>query len=100
MAEAVQRFLGPKAELVAVTSTMAPVEHVVVKFDGKYIDADGAFTKSEMLTKMRDERVTSPQLVPFSEQLKKKAEDELICPSTSVHELVALLKREHCPVAS
>ena len=99
LAEAVRKVLGPQAKLFAVLSERGllskhVVEHVVVEFDGKYIDADGAFTKEQLLEKMRkQEFVYNPRVVPFSNRLKKQAkENELICPAVSVRKLVEFLQ--------
>jgi hypothetical protein len=95
LAEAIQKVLGPKAKLVAIASTRTPVEHVVVEFDGKYIDADGAFTETRLLSKMRtQEFVPSPRLVTFSNRLKREArENELVCPAISVQKLVTFIRK-------
>lgn len=49
LAEALNQFLGPPAELWAVYSSVLPVEHVVVKDGDAYFDYSGASTKNEII---------------------------------------------------
>ena len=65
LAHALKAVLGPDAEIVGVGTDVAPLDHVVVKYAGRYLDADGASSLPELLHKMETvEHRPNPRLVP------------------------------------
>ena len=93
LAEALKAYLGAGAQLMAVSSSRNPVEHVVVFYRGHVIDGDGVQTPQAMLRKMATlERVPEPKLVPFTAALQQHARSEIQCPASSIPKLVALLQ--------
>jgi hypothetical protein len=94
LADAVARWLGPPARLLAVRSPKAPVEHVVVEYADLYIDYHGAQTEKELHASLVADRIVSPRLVPFTEALQKKARATGIpCETWQVRELLSALNR-------
>jgi len=95
LAAALKRLLGKKAKLFAVVSHRNPAEHVVVEWDGLYIDADGASTEAQLLRRMRDEEfIPSPMVVPFNRNLQQMAKSagDVPCPIGKVKELESFLR--------
>lgn len=99
LAEALVRFLGPPARMLAVQYEDMPVSHVVVEYDDVYIDYLGAQTERELYRNIAiDDASTGrfggdpPKLVPFTISLQAQARDlEIPCDPHDVKRLLSVL---------
>lgn len=100
LAEALKRFLGPPAELWAISSNAVPVEHVVVKDGDVYFDYNGAQTKKELLEDFASQNPErhSFKLVPLTRQRAQRANETGIpCEPWIVKPLVSKLTARFGP---
>lgn len=95
LAEALARFLGPPARILAVGYPgRVQVDHVVVEYGDVYIDYLGAQTEDELRRNLAKERpgMGVPFLVPFTKRLQRVAEATGIpCDPTDVKRLLSVL---------
>jgi hypothetical protein len=101
LAEALRRVLGDDAELWAVMTARGPssgfVQHVVVKWHGKFYDADGESTERALLLRWRDEELLAdPYLEPFEES---RTSEETVCPMDAVRDAMEMLAGKLVPNA-
>jgi hypothetical protein len=88
LAEALHNMV-PKSELVAVMSNGRP-QHVLVKWKGRYWDADGSSSKAELLDRWEhEESVASPYVESFD---PADAWGGLVCPVAAVRDTQQLLE--------
>jgi hypothetical protein len=92
LAEAVKKFIGPKAKLYAIRSDGVNIQHVVVKYGTFYIDFNGAQTKAQLMKNI-DQSFEDPELVPFTEWDKRNADAMCLRADRQVvHRLVEILR--------
>ena len=98
LAEALRHFFGEGAELWAVgsrgkrfsVSAPVPVEHVVVKYQDRFIDYYGASSKEQLLKRMaQEEDLIQPYLHPLDHSQIK----ELTCHPDSARALLSLFQQ-------
>ena len=99
LAEALRRVLGDDAELWAVMTARGPsrgfVQHVVVKWHGKFYDADGESTERALLLRWRDEELLAePYLEPFEES---RTTEETVCPVDAVRDVMEMVAGKLVP---
>jgi hypothetical protein len=74
LAQALVDFLGPPAELVAVSERrfedeiLVPVSHVVVRYGDLYIDDSGTQTEEELIEGLEDEGYEFPELQEWNQE--------------------------------
>lgn len=105
LADALVKWLGPPAKLVAIeerrhfsepgngyTFHLVPVSHVAVKYDDIYIDYNGAQDKEGFLESLRSEGYENPKIIPWSKRLERLAwKSGLICDTWKVKRLLSKL---------
>lgn len=75
LADALRRWIGPRAHLKLISSSNSPCEHVVVQVNHLFIHASGVMTEGELLDEMRiEERLTNPRIDGFNSTLLRKNE--------------------------
>lgn len=76
LAEALARWLGPPAEIVAVGYPGIPVDHVAVKYADTYIDYRGAQSEREFMGNAATDRPgLIPKIRPFTKRLRRQARE-------------------------
>jgi hypothetical protein len=102
LASALAEFLGPPAELVAVSerrprdlyNIVVPVSHVAVRYADTYIDYRGAQTEKQFLRNLEREGYEDPEIHPMTKRLAREAEKSGIpCDFTIVKDLLSMLRQ-------
>ena len=106
LASAVAEFLGPPAELWAVSEThpgdledrVVPVSHVVVRYEDLFIDFSGTQTEKQLIKNLEREGYSEPELKPMTRRLAREAAGYGIpCDVDGANELLRILRRKFGP---
>lgn len=106
LAAALEKYLGPPAELWAVSETrpgdledtVIPVSHVVVRYDDIFIDYNGAQTGRQLIRNLERGGYSEPELNRMTKKLAREAAATGIpCDIEAARELVKHLRRRFGP---
>jgi hypothetical protein len=90
LAEALRRFIGDQATIVAIADDRCQHQHIVVKVGNLYYDADGESNEGRLLHRWMDyERLRNPRIVGFDPELA--ADLEIPCEEELVTQVYNLL---------